>query len=303
MRGAGHGRFTERVFPLIDAGAGRSIRSDRRQRDRVHGGEDTNASSHHRSTHILFVDMNRTWIVLSFVLVGALGLGALAAPPAQAQEAGAEAATPAQRGGGGFFAAGVNSVDLGPLNRRLSEAGYPTFPSELFAIGGGGYGVVADRLLLGGEGYGLIAPSRGFRGREVSAGGGYGLFTVGYRVRPTGQLAVIPQVGVGGGGLSLDIGNREAAEFDDVLDDPNREASLEKGSLLLSLGVGAEYRLTTPEEPGGFLIGLRAGYLLSPYDTDWTLGEDRLAGSPDASFEGPYVRVTIGGWGDDEGDE
>ncbi len=36
---------------------------------------------------------------------------------------------------------------------------------------------------MGGEGYGLIAPSQGHQGREVSVGGGYGLFTVGCRFR------------------------------------------------------------------------------------------------------------------------
>jgi len=255
--------------------------------------------------------MSRIRTVLSFALIGVFCLGVLSSSPAQAQDADAnqdadveeEAPARAQKeGGGGFFAIGVNSIDLGPLNSRLSGAGYPTFPSELFAIGGGGYGVVAGTLLLGGEGYGLIAPSRGFEGREVSVGGGYGLFTIGYRFRPTNQVVVYPQVGIGGGGMMLEIGSTGADSFDDVLDDPNREASLEKGSLLVSLGVGAEYQFATSGEPGGFQIGLRAGYLLSPYESDWSLGEDRLSGSPDASFGGPYVRLTIGGWGNDDDD-
>lgn len=223
--------------------------------------------------------------------------------PARAQDADADGETPERTeegGGGGFFAIGVNSVELGPLNGRLSDAGYPTFPTELFAIGGGGYGVVAGKLLLGGEGYGLIAPSRGFQGREVTAGGGYGLFTIGYRFQPSDPFVVYPQVGIGGGGLSLEIGSAGTDSFDDVLDNPNRQASLEKGSLLVSLGAGAEYRFSKSGEPGGFQVGLRAGYLLSPYSSDWTLSEDRLAGGPDASFTGPYVRLTIGGWGGDD---
>lgn len=202
-------------------------------------------------------------------------------------------------GGGGFFAIGVNATNLGPLNNRLSSTGYPTFPSELFAIGGGGYGVVGGRVLLGGEGYGLIGPSRGVQGREVSVGGGYGLFTLGYQFRPVPSLTVYPQVGLGGGGLVLDIGSAGADQFDDVLENPSRSATLEQGSLLLSLGAGVEYRVRSSGDDGGWHLGVRAGYLLAPYTTDWTLDENRLADSPDATLGGPFVRVLIGGWGGD----
>jgi opacity protein-like surface antigen len=245
--------------------------------------------------------MTRSHGLLRLALVAAIALSLLPVSSAWAQEADTvdAAAAPPNGAGGGFFAIGVNGTDLGPLNSRLRGAGYPTFPTELFAIGGGGYGVVAGTILLGGEGYGLIAPSRGVQGRTVSVGGGYGLFTVGYQFRPSDRLAVYPQVGVGGGGLSLEIGSAGAERFDDVLGDPNREASLEKGSVLLSLGGGLEYRFSAHDEPGGFQIGLRAGYLLSPYDTDWTLSEDRLSGGPDAAFSGPFVRVLVGGWGGD----
>ena len=248
------------------------------------------------------MDMSRVRTLFACVILSVLGLSVLAVPPAQAQDDPSEDDSPAQtqqKGGSGFFGIGVNGLNMGPLNTRLSEAGYPTFPSELLAVGGGGYGVVAGRIMLGGTGYGLVAPSRGYQGREVSVGGGYGLFTMGYRFAPADQLVVYPQVGVGGGGLSLDIGSTGANDFDDVLTQPNRAASLQKGSVLVSLGAGAEYRLGTPEKPGGFQLGLRAGYILAPYSSGWALGEDRLSGGPDATFSGPYVRLTIGGWGDE----
>jgi len=252
-------------------------------------------------TNMPVTDMSRARNLMSCVLAGVLGLAVLAVPPAQAQSnATADASQPEmEKSGNGFFGIGVNGVNLAPLNDRLGGAGYPTFPTELLAVGGGGYGVVADRLMVGGTGYGLIAPSRADQGREVSVRGGYGLFTMGYRFQPDDQLVVYPQVGVGGGGLSLDIGSTGADDFDDVLNQPNREASLQKGSVLVSLGAGAEYRLGTPEEPGGVRLGLRAGYILAPYSSDWALGEDRLSGGPDATFSGPYVRLTISGWGDE----
>jgi hypothetical protein len=231
------------------------------------------------------------------LLVLAFGLPLLFALPVQGQDGPAPPTdSTRQGGGGGFFAVGVNATDLAPLNDRLRQAGYPTFPAEMLSVGGGGYGVVAGRLLLGGEGYGLIAPSRGYQGRTVSVGGGYGLFTVGYQFRPTTDLRVHPLVGIGGGGLTLEIGSAGGQTFDDVLADPDRSATLERGSLLVSLGAGLEYRFRARSD-GGPQVGLRLGYLLSPYDTDWTEGDTRLAGGPDASFQGPFVRVLFGGWG------
>jgi hypothetical protein len=241
--------------------------------------------------------MHATRIRFALLLIAVWGLTALGPISVQAQDGEASAPPSPEAGGGGFFALGVNATNLSPLNDRLRQAGYPTFPSELVAIGGGGYGVVADRLMIGGEGYGLIAPSRGYQGRDVSVGGGYGLFTLGYRFRPADGVRVYPLVGVGGGGLSLDIGSTGGEQFGDVLENPNRSATLEKGSVLVSLGAGAAYRFQTGTEHGGVQVGLRAGYLLAPYDTDWVLDENQLSGGPDATFSGPFVRLLVGGWG------
>ena len=208
--------------------------------------------------------------------------------------------------GAGFFAIGTQFTDLGPLNNRLADAGYPTFASETVSLGGGGYGVVADRLMLGGEGHGLITADGTFQGRNVSVGGGYGLFNIGYLFRPTPKLRVYPQAGVGGGGLQLEIGSTgDADEFDDILENPNRSATVGQASLLVSLGGGLEYRFGDPAEDGGVLLGLRAGYVISALNSDWQLDEESLGGGPDATLQGPFIRLTIGGVGgdDDEDDE
>jgi hypothetical protein len=196
----------------------------------------------------------------------------------------------------GYFAIGVNATDLGPLNDRLSANGYPTFSTELLSVGGGTYRVVANRILLGAELSGLLTPNQGFRGRDVFVGGGYGLFSLGYLIEPASRLRVFPVAGLGAGGLVLDIGDSGAANFDDVLADPNRSATLTKGSLLVSLGAGLEYRFGTPGGDG-LRLGLRGGYLISTLDSDWQLGQNRLSGGPDATMQGPFLRLTIGGVG------
>lgn len=195
-------------------------------------------------------------------------------------------------GGAGFFAIGTNVADTGPLNDRLRAAGYPTFDSALLSVGGGGYGVVGRRIMVGGEGHGLTSTTKGFSGRDVSVAGGYGLFTLGYLTRPLPAVRAYPQLGVGFGALTLDISSDgQAGTFDEVLQDPERSAQLNRASFLGSLGAGAEYATS------GFRVGLQAGYVFALASSDWQLDDDTLNAGPDASMGGPYVRLIVGGGG------
>ncbi len=203
-----------------------------------------------------------------------------------------------REGGAGYFAIGTNVLGIGALNDRLESVGYPTFGSAFLSLGGGGYGIVGGRVLLGGEGHGLIRPSQSVGGRDVSVGGGYGLATLGYLAVSQSNGRVYPQVGLGAGGFTVDLGSAgTATEFDEVLDDPNRRAELSRGSLLVSLALNATYEFSTSKEAGGFRVGLQAGYLFAPYSSDWQLDEDTLADGPDAGFDGPFIRLLIGGGG------
>lgn len=233
------------------------------------------------------------FILAALVLAG-LTLGP--ATPAQAQDEPAVDQGKAEIEEFEYFAVGVSATDLGPLNDRLSANGYPTFSTELLSIGGGRYRVVADRLILGAELTGLLTPNQGFQGRDVFVGGGYGLFSLGYLIRPTPQIRAYPLTGLGAGGLLLNIGDDGASNFDNVLADPNRSATLSKGSVLVSLGAGLEYQFGHPSG-GGVRLGLQGGYLLSVLGSDWQLDQDRLSGGPGATVEGPFLRLTIGGVG------
>jgi hypothetical protein len=243
--------------------------------------------------------MQRSPSLVRLVLASLLLLGLGAVATAQAQRAGTKAAkgAPYADGGAGYFAIGAHSAKIGALNDRLEAAGYPTFAREMISIGGGGYGVVAKRLLLGGEGHGLMTSQKGFQSRDVSVGGGYGLFTLGYLFRPRPKLRVYPQLGIGGGGLQLDIGSAGTADdFDEVLDDPNRSSTLAQAGFLIRLGGGVRYQFGPPGR-GGFQLGLQAGYLLSTLDSDWQLDDSSLSGGPDSTMQGPFVQLTIGGGG------
>lgn len=230
------------------------------------------------------------------ILIGLL-LAGTAVPGGAQSEGKKEGDASVVETGAGFFAVGGHEAALDNVNTRLRAAGYPAVSTTLVAVGGGGYGVVADRFLVGGEGYGLVGPSRTAGGRTITAGGGYGVFTFGYQFRPTPRWRLHPLLGVGGGGVQLKIGSAGAADFDDVLRDPDRSATVTRGSLLVSLGAGAEYRFLGAPNNGGLQVGLRAGYVWAPSGAEWELDGESLAGGPDATLSGPYVRIHVGGWG------
>jgi hypothetical protein len=191
----------------------------------------------------------------------------------------------------------------GEEGRGFFQAGYLT-------LGGAGYGM-RGRMMFGLEGHGLLGGdgTTADGSAQVSLGGGYGLFRIGYRALSSGRLDVYPLVGIGGGEMSVKIRERSAPLFDDVLADPQRSSSLTTGMFLLDFGVGIDYRFVVEsdeEDFGGVALGIHAGYTLAPGDSSWKLDDiNNVAGGPTAQIEGFYVRASIGFWGggsrEDEG--
>jgi hypothetical protein len=200
-------------------------------------------------------------------------------------------------GGQGYFSVGVAYMDIDDLNDRLAVQGYPTFDENFITLGGGGF-VNRNGLLLGGEGHVAFQSEQTTSGGTFRTGlaGGFGMFDVGYMIVQTRHLGIYPILGVGGGGMSLSIHERSTVDFDDVLADPRRGATLTNGAFLLGGALGADWLIgTNGNGRSGFIVGVRAGYNFAPLDADWRLDGSDVAGGPDSGFTGPYVRINIGG--------
>lgn len=151
-------------------------------------------------------------------------------------------------------------------------------------------------LLLGGEGAGLMTGEGVVNGRSVSVTGGYGFFNLGWMFPVAERVRVYPLASLGGGGLTVGIGPSGTSDsFGDILEDPDREARISRGGLLVGGGLGAEVRLGGGDR--ALLLGLRAGYLVEPMSSAWRMGGNALSGGPDSSLEGLYLRFYIGGGG------
>jgi hypothetical protein len=62
--------------------------------------------------------------------------------------------------------------------------------------------------------------------------------------------------------------------------------------MAVDLGGGAELLLGT--RGSGPPVGLRFGYIATPFDMGWTRDGRSLRGAPHATVAGPYVRLLIG---------
>ena len=206
--------------------------------------------------------------------------------------------------GGAFISGGLAGIATGDLDDRLAAQGYPTFGRSAATLGAGAYRIFSNRILLGFEGHGLIIGEEQHEGREVSLSGGYATIGVGYVVSLSPRMRIYPRLGIGGAGLALEIESEgDPVDFDDVLSETvpaptARESVVSRDGPALDLGAGFE--LLGGRRGGGALVGLRLGYLVAPFDSNWDVYERarylrEATGGPDASVSGPYVRIVIGG--------
>jgi hypothetical protein len=217
---------------------------------------------------------------------------ALTTSPLEAQR------RPALPGTQGFVMLGGSQLDIAELNARLAAFGYPTFDDQ-FAQFGFGLAFGRERLLLGFELAGLVRPSavtedNRFRTR---VSGGYGLFNIGYDAFRDGGFAIQPKLGVGGGAVMLNITDRDAPTFDQVLAQPGRGVELRTGSLLVDGSIAVTYRFGPRLARRGarsLLLGARAGYTQSVLRGEWMREATDAPGGPTAGWGGPHVEFMIG---------
>jgi hypothetical protein len=201
---------------------------------------------------------------------------------------------------GGYFMIGWSALRLDDLNTALAAHGYPQFDESSLSLGGGGHFTVG-RLVLGGQGHGYLSESRdsylptGTYRTSLTAGAGF--FDIGYQLVQGGRARLACLVGLGGGGVQLKMVDLRGPTFEDVLSDPGRSAELTTTGFLLDLGVSVDVltrRVGHHDMFGGPLVGVRAGYILSPVKGDWKLGDRDIAGGPRIGVEGAYVRALLG---------
>ena len=203
----------------------------------------------------------------------------------------------------GFFALGWRYLDVDGLNTSLATAGFPTMSRDFISIGGGAH-LSQHRFVLGFEGHGLLGVDAKVSRDEFDArlSGAYGAISLGWAALSTSRVRLVPLGSIGFGGTLFEIAEGGRFDFDELLVQPRRAATLTQTSLLLGGALSAELYVPLPTErqPHRRLaIGVEGGYTFTPWTSGWSLSQDgfdtgSVGGGPDVGISGPFARFTIG---------
>lgn len=208
----------------------------------------------------------------------------------------------ARLGGIGFMQLGTVIGPVGDVQGALRQPGAlgprATSPGFGYTIGGGGRALILRRLVIGGKGFGVftsrVGGERGFA--TVTAGGGG--FELGVAAVNRDSWLLIPYVGGGAGGMTLEVSNESQGSVVIADDDeipPAGRRTYDAGFGYLELGLAAHRLLFFGS--GGFALGVEAGGMVSVAPSAWNTGGSNLDGVDRARLSGGFLRISMGGGG------
>ncbi len=200
------------------------------------------------------------------------------------------------------FTTGATVMSVSSINSLLTAANFAGLSTD-----GISYGLTAHyafgRALLGVDAGHVTFGEEGLNnGRTDDLNANQLLGTAGYAIYSSKQAIIYPQLGVGIGQFDVTLRDRNGGAkaspsqptFAEVAQNPGSTTTLSGSHLLFGVGAGADFLVTRGTGDVGVVFGIRGGALLSPNRTTWKAdGRDVLAG-PDASAQGPFLRVVIG---------
>ncbi len=195
----------------------------------------------------------------------------------------------AQQGGGVLYLTpAIHVFSFSNLNQVLHGAGFSKV-SSTFGFGSGGYGEF-NRLRIGGEGTYFMGSSSGESG-TTSVQGGWGFFYGGYSIVNT-KWRIVPEVGFGFGGTSVQAIQQTSGTLSDLLTTQPNASNLSIGDVFAHGAVGVEWKVTSNQ-----YIGLKSAYNLAlsgakPWETP---GLQQTVADPFSGFQlsflvGFYIR-------------
>jgi hypothetical protein len=206
------------------------------------------------------------------------------------------AGTNGPREGWGYVLVGLQNVGLSDLNGPMVSQGYSRFGETFFSLGGGGMAIFG-RLILGGEGY-ILFDRTSTRGPvQGRLGAGCGFFDLGYVFWQQDQFRAYALLGLGGGGWTLQLTDSASVPLENVLATPGRASTLTTAGFMACLSVGADWTARLGGGEGGegaVSFGLRAGYALTPFKSQWKMRDFEITPGTKMGLAGPFVRLVVG---------
>lgn len=191
----------------------------------------------------------------------------------------------AQHGAGVIYLSpGFQAFSFSNLNQALHKAGFSKVASA-FGFGSGGYGEF-NRWRIGGEGTYFTASSEGESG-STHLQGGWGFFYGGYSIINS-TWRIIPEVGLGFGGATVQTVQQTSGNLSDLLSTQPNASNVSMGDMLAHTAIGIEWKVTRNQ-----YVGLKGIYNLglSGNRTWETPGLQQTVADP---FNGFQLNLLVG---------
>lgn len=192
-----------------------------------------------------------------------------------------------------YVLAGVQHINVDNINTVLKSHDLPQV-NKFHSYYGYGGSWQTDNWILGGEGYHMNtgedydqASDDNTKETQLSTIGGIGYFYLGYSVINKEGFYLTPRIGVGGGGMNIQINEYTETSLDSLLSS-NSSINLTTGGAILHSGLKF-----------GFVLGkhwdfnLDAGYNYG-FATKWNVPYGELTESVEDAIGGAFAQVTIG---------
>ena len=201
------------------------------------------------------------------------------------------------------FTSGATMMKVDGLNGMLRDARFAGLSNDGVSYGMSGY-YAYGHALLGADVSRVAYGEEGLsNGRSDDLNATQLLATASYAIVDNGRLNLFPQLGIGAGRFDITLRDRSGGAataqstptFDEVAQSPGPSTIVSGHHLLFSIGGGADLLIARRATDNlGVVFGVRGGYLVAPNRTTWTREDRPVITGPDASAEGPFLRIVVG---------
>jgi hypothetical protein len=202
--------------------------------------------------------------------------------------------------GGGGFTIGYGNFDVSKLQSFVSE-NVPEFRNDHLLLGLTGHTFI-NNFVIGGSGYALVGDAIKTSSQKIQLAGGQGTFDFGYLILNKEKVKAYPLLGVGGGGYGLRISQNQDVSVADIASNPGREINVNRAGFVIDASINIDFipaLIYDAKEDalGGFMTGLRLGYIHGFANSNWSYTGGDVTNGPNFGISMFYAKLVIGGFG------
>ncbi|MBN2529476.1 MAG: hypothetical protein JXR76_24020 [Deltaproteobacteria bacterium] len=197
-----------------------------------------------------------------------------------------------------YIMGGVANIDMDALNGRLVRNGYDKIESLVIPMGFG-FNHRFNRFIAGIDWQFLMhnMPQPPDENLRMDVRHWYWQLNYGVDFLQLDNLSIYALLGLGVGHSGIWISEESGDSFNGVLREPLRSTYMRQNSFVISGNIGVDYRMEmrkTERRTSYFTIGIRGGYVFTPFAGDWRTHAAEIHNGPSRGFNGPAVLLAVG---------